>query len=282
MLYLLISVVLTCSLFVGFKFLGQKNVNLLMAIVGNYLACILTAAIINKGYAFANFDSKTMLLCMALGVLFFIVFYAMGYAANHIGVGISGASSKMSLVIPVLYGVLFMNETFNIGKIIALFLALIAVVLISYQSKEPFKIQRMGLPFLIFIGSGIIDTALNVLQIHFEKQAINKETAIAIIFFGALISALIFILKTNKYLLKDTKSIIYGIFLGVPNYLSVYFMVLALQSNFLESNQFYMINNTAVMLLSFIAALFLFKEELNKIKVLGIILAVTAIYLSLV
>jgi drug/metabolite transporter (DMT)-like permease len=42
-----------------------------------------------------------------------------------------------------------------------------------------------------------------------------------------------------------------------------------------------MINNTAVMLLSFLLALVLFKEQINYRKLIGIIMAVLGIYLTL-
>lgn len=251
-----------------------------MAIVGNYVSCILTAFVLNGGLYFQDFSIGFIIICLCLGVLFFLVFFAMGYASSHIGVGIASASSKMSLIIPVLFGTLILNESFDWIKILALIFAIVSVVLISYQPNSKLAFRYLLIPFLIFVGSGFIDTCLNLLQLHFSKHQLNKESAIALIFMGAFISILLYISLTQIKVLKDKRSFAFGLLLGIPNYFSVYFLILALGSGFLPSNHFYMINNTAIMLCSFIAALILFKEKINYRKLIGIALAVVAIYLS--
>jgi drug/metabolite transporter (DMT)-like permease len=280
MVYLIFSVLLSTSLFVGFKWFSLKSVNLLMALLGNYVACVLTVFIINRGLNLDNFSSFDVLGCMALGILFFMVFYAMAFASSHIGVGIAGASSKLSLIIPVMFGSFMLNETFDVFNILALILALLSVIILTYQPSKSFSFFHLFVVAFVFLGSGIIDVIINLLQLYFGKQNIHKDTAIAFIFLGALLSALMVIISKYRHLLKDKRSFGYGLILGVPNYFSIYFLIMALQTKLLNSNVFYMINNTAIMLCSFIAALLLFKEKINYRKTIGIALAVLAIYLS--
>jgi drug/metabolite transporter (DMT)-like permease len=280
MLFLVLSILLSTTLFVVFRWFHLKKINLLMAIAGNYVSCILTALVLNGGLYFQDFSIDFIIICLSLGFLFFLVFFAMGFVSSNIGVGIASASSKMSLIIPVLFGTLILNESLNFVKILALFLAIISVVLISYHPKDKMALKFMLIPFFVFLGSGFIDTCLNLLQLHIQQNQLNNETAIALIFIGALVSIMVYILFFHSKLLSDKRSFSYGLLLGVPNYFSIYFLVLALGSGFLQSNHFYMINNTSVMLCSFIAALILFKEKINYRKLLGIALAVLAIYLS--
>lgn len=281
MIFLLLSVFLSSLLFIGFKWLSRQSVYLLMVILGNYVSCIVTAYIINKGFSLAFFSTADIIQCLGLGILFFFTFYAMGYSSTHIGVGITGASTKMSLVIPVLFGTLFLNEPFHLFQIFGFIMALISVVLISYNPLDHISRTQLLIPIFIFFSSGLIDTLLNIIQSTFVQKQASLATGIAIIFTGALISSVVFIAITNRAILTHTRSLLFGFLLGIPNYFSVYFLILALGSGLLPSNLFYMINNTAVMLLSFLLALVLFKEQINYRKLIGIIMAVMAIYLTL-
>jgi len=218
---------------------------------------------------------------MALGILFFLIFYAMGYASAKIGVGITSASTKMSLIIPVLFSTFILKEELGLIRLIALLAALLSVVLMSRNKDEKTNLRDILIPFLIFIGSGIIDTSINILQIETEKRQLSNETAVTLIFSGALIISLFLLLIRNRHLLKDFRSLGFGLLLGIPNYLSIYVMIKALGSGAFSSNQFYMVNNTGIMLLCFLLGLILFREKINVWKSLGLVLSIISIYLIL-
>lgn len=279
MLYLIFSVLLSSALFICFKWFDLRRVQLLPAISGNYLACIVTGIVINGGFRTDGLEPSLLMACAGLGILFFAVFYSMGYAASRIGVGISSASAKLSLIIPVSYGALVLNEPFGYMRFAALLLAIPAVVLMSYKTGEKFSFKHLGLPLFIFAGSGFIDTALNILQKHLGL--LSPAVAISLIFGAALLSSVLFSVSSGKPLFQEHRSLLYGLILGVPNYFSVHFMLMALRSGAFSSGQFYLINNSGVMLLSFVLAALLFSEQLNLYKIAGLLISVLSIYLVL-
>lgn len=280
MIALVLCVVLNALLFVGFKWFVQKGVSLLPAIAANYATCALTGCLFN-GRIPEHPGTDILVACLMLGALFFSIFYLMGYSSAHIGVGITGASAKMSLIIPVLYGAIALKEGMDASKMIALLMALSAVVLMSLESGAKIEARTFLIPMVIFIGSGIIDTALNILQLTLKARGLNTKGAIALTFTGAACTALIVILVRNKKQLLDIRSILFGVLLGIPNYFSIYFMVSALRSGGWASNQFYMINNTGIMALCLLLGWLLFKEKVNAQKGVGFILAIISIYLVL-
>ena len=75
------------------------------------------------------------------------------------------------------------------------------------------------------------------------------------------------------------KSIPFGILLGVVNYGSMYFLLLALRVENTESSTIFTINNIAILALSTLVGLVLFKENISKKNWIGIILAFIAILL---
>jgi drug/metabolite transporter (DMT)-like permease len=279
MIYLLLSILLSASLFIFFKWFDLRKVNLIPAICGNYIACICTGFMIGDiNYALLS-DFKYLSACVALGILFFLIFYAMGFASARIGVGISSASAKLSLMIPVIYGSLALGEELKILHILAVIIVIPAVLLMSYKKGEALNKRNIGIPLIIFLGSGIIDTALNLLANTGNTG--SSDTGIIVIFSTALLCVLSYMKLKDLQVLKERRSIMYGFILGIPNYFSVYFLMLALNSGALKSGQFYLINNTGVMLVSYTAARLIFKEQIDRMKLSGITLACIAIYLVL-
>jgi drug/metabolite transporter (DMT)-like permease len=279
MLYLILSIVLTSSLFICFKWFDLKNIKLLPAISGNYMTCIMTGILVNGGVKTGDNNAEIILYCLLLGILFFAIFYTMGYASAKIGVGISSAAAKLSLVIPVCFGALILNERFGLSESIALMLILPAIILMTYRPNERIEGRKISIVLLIFAGSGIIDTSLNLLRQHLGTM--SHAAAIALIFSSAFLCSLIFILAGGQKPLKELKSFKYGILLGLPNYFSVHFMLMALDSGIFSSGEFYMISNSGVIILSFGLAYILFSEKINLFKALGLALSITSIYLIL-
>jgi drug/metabolite transporter (DMT)-like permease len=286
MTWLVLCIVLSALLFAGFKWFDIKKVNLLMAISGNYISCIVTGLLIGcfSGESTANyhaFDMQTAGICMGLGCLFFAVFYSMGYASARIGVGITSASTKMSLVIPVFYNAIALGESLYVHQVFALVFSLAAVVLMSFSPGEKPELKQLLLPFMIFIGSGIVDLSINMLRMETEGRHFNSGTSVILIFSGAICAASFIVLGFNRHLLKDLRSLGFGLLLGIPNYLSIVAMMKALGSGHFSFNTFYMVNNTAVMLLCFLLGLLLFGEKLSWTKAAGLLLAILSIYLIL-
>jgi uncharacterized membrane protein len=67
--------------------------------------------------------------------------------------------------------------------------------------------------------------------------------------------------------------------LGIFNYFSIYFLLRALQNDFINSSSIFTINNVAIVLLSTIFGILFFKETLSKKNWFGIGLAVISIIL---
>jgi len=75
------------------------------------------------------------------------------------------------------------------------------------------------------------------------------------------------------------RNIIGGIALGIPNFFSIYFLVMALRNNGFESSTIFTINNVAIVLVSTFLGIILFKEKLITKNWIGIILAIISILL---
>ncbi len=284
MIYLLLSVIASTLIFITFKLFERFNINILQAIVVNYCIAFITGIIAYRGSVTTSQLPQLgwFYYTLALGILFIIVFNLMAITTQRSGLSVVSVATKMSVVIPILFGLIYYNESLGVLKLIGIFIALIAVFLTSIKSKQGITINRKLIlfPILVFIGSGIIDTSIKFLE---DSYVAHNDVPLfsAIIFLAAAIVG-IFALSIQAIRGKfkfEIKNIIAGICLGIPNYFSIYFLVKTLRSDILESSGIFTVNNVAIVILSTLAGIVLFREKLLPKNWLGILLAITSIIL---
>jgi drug/metabolite transporter (DMT)-like permease len=282
MINLLLAIFFSSLLYIVFKFFSKFNVNTFQAIVLNYIVAFLVGivlseekldfySILNKSWLFGSF---------ILGSLFILVFNILGKTSQENGVSVASVSSKMSMIIPILFGIFFFKESITFPKVIGILIALVAVYFTSKKEAGKVEMKNFIFPILLFFGAGIVDTSVSYLQYTYLKDSeialFSATTFLSAFFFGILIS----IFKTIKGDFKfQGKSIIGGVFLGIPNYFSMYFLIKALHNKNLESATVFTLINIGVILLSTIFGIILFKEKLLKQNYLGIALAIIAVIL---
>ena len=163
MIYLLLSILSSTIIFILFKLFDRYKINTLQAIVTNYIvACFLGLSLNSNPFSIeAIINSEWFYGALSLGFLFILVFNVMALTAQRNGLSVASVATKMSVVIPVVFGIYAYNESTNIQKLLGILLALIAVVLVSVKSKSNVRLKsNLLLPIIVFLGSGIIDTSI--------------------------------------------------------------------------------------------------------------------------
>ncbi|WP_396589652.1 EamA family transporter [Allomuricauda sp. R78024] len=283
MLNLALSVLCSSLIFVIFKLFDVYKIQTLYAIITNYVvACVVGMLLYEGDINFNEIANKSWFLgTLALGVFFILVFNLMAKASQVAGVSVASVATKMSLVMPVIFGVIFYKESLSVFQIIGILLALAAVYFASMKEKSiALSKKALLLPLLVFLGSGIIDISMKYFQ---ENHLDPKEVAIfsAMIFGFAALTGFVFIgIKAVKKPLKiNFRNIIGGIVLGVPNYFSIFFLIRALQNEGFDSAAIFTLNNVAIVMLSTLLGILIFKEKLSLKNWGGIALAIVSIML---
>src|SRR5690606_25090243 len=123
---------------------------------------------------------------------------------------------------------------------------------------------------LLFLGSGTIDTSLKYLEVKYVGKWEIPLFSATIFAFAALVGIFILTFKILKKNEKITgKNIIAGICLGVFNYYSITFLIMALRSDTLDSSTIFTINNVAIVTLTTLMGILLFRERLNVKNIIG-------------
>lgn len=284
MIALLFSILSSTVIFVVFKLYGRFKIHTLTAIVFNYItACICGLAAAGKGqWVDTVVSSSWLYYALALGVLFIVVFNLMAVTTQRSGLSVVSVATKMSVVIPILFGLIYYQESLGIIKGMGIVLALVAVYLASIKPSAQLQVKRSHLiyPLLVFLGSGIIDTTIKFLEDRFVGEDEVPIFSATIFMSAALVGGLMLIYLFYFGKLKfQFKNVIGGIALGIPNYFSIYFLVQALRSDILESSGIFTVNNVAIVMLSTLVGISLFKERISIKNWFGILLAIVSIVL---
>lgn len=279
MIYLLFSILVSSFLYVVFKLFTHFKVNTVHAIVINYYVA----------FAFGFFMSESKMTVgevtsspwfigtVFLGMLFIIIFNIMGITAQRSGLAVTSVATKMSVVIPVIFGLVIYQESAGFLKILGIILALVAVYLASVKSKEGFKWRNILFPILLFLGSGTIDTALKFLETNYVDGSQISIFSTTIFGFAGVFGTLFMLFKGNWKI--HWRSVLGGISLGIPNYFSIVFLLEALATEGLESSMVFTVNNVSIVMLSTLVGLLAFKERLLPKNWVGIGLAIISIFL---
>ena len=267
-----------------FKYFGKYQVNNLQAIIINYFtAGSLAAVITNTNGLPINFQhivlSNYIVPSLIIGLLFIITFNLLAYGTQKIGIAISTVANKMSMIVPVIIGIYLFKEAIGVFKLIGIFLAISAIYMTSTKSgKLSFDKKFMPIILLIFLGQGIADGTLSWTQ-KFTLSTENTSLFFASTFFSAGTFGCLFLVYDLmvKKIQFQAKSILWGIALGVPNYLTLHFFIRSLQSPILESSQVFPVVNMGIIILSAISGIILFKEKLTPLNWSGIAIAIIAI-----
>lgn len=284
MIYLALSVLASTLIFIIFKLFSKYHVDTLQAIVVNYIVASVSGIIAySEPIDLSSVSGKGWFFgAMILGVIFISVFNLMAITTQRNGLSVAAVATKMSLVIPIVFGVIVYQESTGIIKIIGILIALIAVYLTSIKTTGGIPITKKNLifPVLVFIGSGVIDTSIKFLETHYVAKNDIPVFSATVFGFAAIVGIITLASKAITGTFKIAfKNIIAGIVLGVPNYFSIYFLIQALRHDSMDSSTVFTINNVAILLVSTLAGILFFQEKLTLKNWIGIILAIISIIL---
>jgi drug/metabolite transporter (DMT)-like permease len=298
MLPFILAVLFTISLYLLMRAFPKYGINPFQAVVFNYYACLATGLVLmpdRSALAMVDWTATPTLITIALGTMFVIVFLLIGQTATKSGVTTATLSSDLSLVIPVVFGLFVFkntNKDFTVWNYLGIVLAVVAVAMSAIKRRQTGPSVRSGVgnqkmsgaawffPVLLFLASGTNNTLINYLSSQFYKP--DQMTLFMIIAcIGAIIvgtSLLIYrILITNEVV--TLKNVLGGLLLGVPNFLSLYFLLKALAAFGNSAAFVFPIYNVMTIIASSFAAWLLFKERLETVNKIGLVLAIIAIVL---
>lgn len=286
MVYLIIAVLCSVAVSVLLKVLRQRDIDIRQTIVAGYPVAFLLTLLLLKPEVNAIGDlGGAWLIIIALGILLPLVFVILGRAIEAVGMVATDAAQRLSLIIPIVAAFLLFGEVLTGTRIFGLLLGFLALGALVYRpqrssiansstnSSTVTHVNKHALRtplwlFGVWIGYGTIDILF--------KQVAKQGTAFPLTLFvsfglaGVLLLIYLFITRVRW----QGKALAAGLLLGALNMGNIYAYVRAHQVLFESPSIVFTGMNVGVITVATIIGVGVFKEHLNRINMLGIVLAI--------
>lgn len=287
MLALGLCILLNALLFVLFREFGRRGVSLTQAVPVNYAVCFACcfAADPFLFHEAVNVAPDWRWLALLQGALFIGLFILIGWAVSRAGIAYTTLMTKVSVVIPVAVAMLAFGESLTPLRGLGIGLALLAIVLLHVTPlRRPAADQPLAIPTLLllgavlFVGSGIVDTNFKLFDAWY-RSLLSGYAFTAVVFGVAGVIGFAYLgvrLATGRERLSS-RCLLAGILLGVPNYFTVYLLVLGLQQ--LPATVWFPASNIGQLLLGGLIGALVYREPIDRLGWLGLATAALAIVL---
>lgn len=276
MMYLIIAVLCSVAVSVLLKILRQKNIDIRQTIVAGYpVAFLLTWVLLKPDVSSIGALGEAWGIIIALGVLLPAVFIILGRAIESVGMVATDAAQRLSLIIPIVAAFLLFGEVLTGTRVLGLALGFLALAALVYRPQHGIiNNQAKQTPLWLFgvwLGYGVID----ILFKQVAKQGAAFPLTLFVTFGLAGLLLLVYLLVTRVRWQGNALST--GLLLGALNMGNIYAYVRAHQVLSESPSIVFTGMNVGVIAVATLIGVGVFKEQLNRINIVGLLLAVCCV-----
>lgn len=283
MIFIALSVVCSVVVSVLLKLAPRYDVDVRQAIAGNYfVAVLLTAALLDPHPSLLELPTAhpAWRVLVALGVLLPSMFVVLAYSVRSVGVVVTDAAQRLSLLLPLLAAFTLFGEAFSWhkGAGMAIGLAAIACIVLRKHKSDTQAAAPGGWwwPLIVFAGMGAID-------ILFKRVAQLTGVPFADVLLATFVLAFVLAMLAIVWLYASARARWRwrhaggALLLGIFNFGNILFYVQAHRHLAHDPALVFSAMNIGVIVLATIVGVWWLGERLGRLNRLGLALAVVAV-----
>lgn len=276
MLYLIIAVLCSVAVSVLLKVLRQQGLDIRQTIVAGYpIAFLLTWLLLKPDISGIDTLGGAWGIIIALGVLLPAVFVILGRAIAAVGMVATDVAQRLSLIIPIIAAFLLFGEVLIGTRVFGLLLGFLALGALIYRPQQgQMSKQAKHTPLWLFgvwAGYGIIDILFK--QVAKQGAAFPLTLFISFGFAGVLLLIYLLIIRVRW----QGRALAAGLLLGALNVGNIYAYIRAHQVLSDSPSIVFTGMNVGVIAVATLIGVGVFKESLNRINMLGLLLAIACV-----
>ena len=230
MISLFLTILCSTSIAIILKVNSNYKGNTILLLAGNYFSASIVGLFLFLSDQNSTYSVELIPLGFFLSILFVGSIFAFSKSVSLSGAALSTVSSRLSVFVPTILSMFFYRDLPNNYQILGLVLTLITILLFYFSiskgslkdgSKNKF-IYLLG----VLIGIGIADFFMKVFQENWIST--DKTFFLFWIFLFSFITTISITVREKIKL--ERKTLLLGLFMGVPNIFSSYFLIEALKS----------------------------------------------------
>lgn len=223
---------------------------------------------------------ETIIFAVIAGILN-VVFQVCYIQAFSIGpVSISGTIANFAMVLPLLYGFIWLNEAVTVFKVVGILFTCVAFILLTKkESGKTVSLKWYIYIFTAFFSVGIV----SIVQSSFKtlESSYQRNEFLAINYLVAAISCFVlaYIVKKDKkennvkWTYKYLFPVILGVVLGIYQVISMYTL------SIVDVSIYYPITSALALIFLFVVGVLVFKDKPTKSQIIGILIGIISVIL---
>lgn len=275
MLYLLLAILSSALIAVIMRLSSGKVKANLSMLAANYLVCLLLSAVFADFQVFPTEQtgfSLTLIMGAVNGALYLLGFVLLQYNTRNSGVVLSSVFIKLGLLVPMVLSVFLFREIPTAVQTVGFVLAVAAIVLINYEKGVSKHSGKLSLVLMLLAG-GSGDAMSKVFSVYGPEKL--GDTFLFYTFLSALLLCILAAAVKKEH--PHPAALLFGFLVGVPNFFSARFLLLALGQ--LPAVIVYPTFSVATVLLVTMVGVGLFRERLKKNQWIALVIILAALAL---
>lgn len=276
MLYLILAI-MSSVLISTFMRASEKYItNQMGMFAANYAICSVLSlgymeweSISNVGINF----TPIFLMGGISGILYLANFVFLKYNMQKNGIVLSSTFMKLGVLIPTIMAVVVFGETPKLLQGLGIVIAIVAIVVFNFQKDAMKDGTQKYLLLLLLLLSGFTDSMAKIYEQFGDVK--GSDIYLLVTFLVAFLLALILMIRNKMGFHR--KDFGYGLLIGIPNYYSARFLLMALRS--VDAVLVYPLYSIATIILLTIVGVIIFREKLSVQKILALVLVMVSISL---
>ena len=275
MIWLLLAILSSAMVSIIMRLSTHRVKNNVAMLVMNYLMCLVLAAMYTGAGELMPSSAalpKTIGMGAVHGALYLASFVLLQVNVKKNGVVLSATFMKLGLLVPMVVSVFLFGEVPTLPQSVGFVTALAAILLINMEKDSALVQSKAGLALLL-VGGGAADAMSKVFE-EWGDRALADQFLFCT-FASALLLCIMLMLAKKQRIEKG--EIFWGLLIGVPNFFSAKFLLLALRD--VSAVIAYPTYSVATMLVITLVGVLAFREKLGRRQwiALGVILVALAL-----
>lgn len=274
MFYLILAIISSMLVSVLMRLSEGKSRGGAALLAMNYLmCCILAFLFTGTPVLFPAHEGLPVTIGLGVigGVLYLGAFVLLQWNISKNGVVLPATFMKLGVLVPTLMSILIFGENPRPAQLAGIALAVLAILLINGRGRQQAG-SVLGLIFLLLAGG----SADGMSKIYEEAGSpeLSGHFLLYIFIVAFLLCLLLCLLRRQKI---GRRELLFGAAIGIPNYLSSRFLLLALSD--VPAVVAFPTYSVATIVLVTLVGVFCFREKLEKRKLIALAVILAALVL---
>lgn len=273
MIYLILAIASSVMISIIMRVSEKYVKNEMGMFMANYVICMVLSFMYMQDktqlYMLATRGgSLTAALGVISGVLYLVNFVFLKFNMKHNGIVMSSTFMKLGVLVPTIMAIVVFHELPRATQVVGILLAVAAIILINFEKDALSESKHKLWLLLLLLLSGFTDSMANV----FDKMAdAGMKDGYLLVTFGTAfaVALALALMGRNKVTAKE---LLFGTLIGIPNYFSARFLILALER--VEAVLVYPMYSVATIIIITVVGMVAFREKVGakKLCALGLIM----------